>query len=676
MDMVKSIEISEKHRIAREWAEAGFYVFPVIPDGKIPLIAKSDGGRGVLDATRDFDQIAAWWTLCPEANIGCAPDASGHFVIDPDEGVTNNGRTKNGIQNLRDLEQDLGHLPVTFTVRTPGGGLHLWFKGTARSSTSRIAQDIDTRGVGGYVLLPGSSVDGLPYTANGQDIAHNPPAWVFDKLATKDRESERSLVDALDTDENIRRAERYLRDAVRAGDVAIEGDGGDDKTYQVAAFLHDIGISRELAVDLLLEHWNDHCDPPWSEEELTDETHSPVYHAFEYAQNEPGSKGLNSIGAGFEGITRNGVSVAGAADSGSGLREEKPARLDEFYPRDESEQSARQPPEWYIPGWLQHKSTVMVYGPPESFKSFIALDIVLSAAAGKRALGLEYEVDGSHDVVYAAGEGAIGIESARRPAWKQHRQISGQDIPFYSISAVPHIRDVSSVQGFIDAISARGIQPAFIVLDTLSRMLAGLNENDAADASVALEAIEAIRRAFDCTVIFIHHTGKDGKSERGSTVFRAGVDTSIKASSNKEAKLVTLQVTKQKDGEAGKPITLKGHKIQVTEELTSLAFSSAKSEDIPIKSDKEDDPDVNKEIRECVHKYMKENDIIGLGAAVTTKVLAHATLVAREEMPLRIADQMNAVRNREKALQRLAKKDLSGYIVSLPNTALEWALPA
>ena len=315
----------------------------------------------------------------------------------------------------------------------------------------------------------------------------------------------------------------------------------------------------------------------------------------------------------------------------------------------------------------------MVYGPPESFKSFIALDIVLSAAAGKRALGLDYEVGPGLDVVYAAGEGAIGIESARRPAWKQHRQVRGE-IPFYSISAVPHIRDTSSVQGFIDAIEARGIQPAFIVLDTLSRMLAGLNENDAADASVAIEAIEAIRRSFNCTVIVIHHTGKDEKAERGSSVFRAGFDTLISSSANKEAKLVTLKVTKQKDGEAGKPITLKGHKVQVSEDVTSLAFSSAKGEDFPIKD--KDEPDVNKEIRECVHKYLKDHGIVGLGNAISSKVLAHATLVARDELPTRIADQMNAIRNREKALRRLAKKDLSGYIVSLPNTELEWALPS
>jgi hypothetical protein len=118
--------------------------------------------------------------------------------------------------------------------------------------------------------------------------------------------------------------------------------------------LHDIGVSEEKAVELLLEHWNEHCDPPWSESELTDDTHSPVYHAYEYSQNEAGSKGLRDNVATFTGITRNGVPVA----------RKKATEASRFRLRDEQEQDERAPPVWLVPNWIQEASTVMLFGPP------------------------------------------------------------------------------------------------------------------------------------------------------------------------------------------------------------------------------------------------------------------------------------------------------------------------
>lgn len=61
-----------------------------------------------------------------------------------------------------------------FQVRTPRGGLHVYFKGEGPSTASRIADGIDTRGgihrdgkivSGGYVLLPGSKTDAGAYSA-------------------------------------------------------------------------------------------------------------------------------------------------------------------------------------------------------------------------------------------------------------------------------------------------------------------------------------------------------------------------------------------------------------------------------------------------------------------------------------------------------------------------------
>ena len=53
------------HRAARTYATNGVAIFPCQPRGKRPIT-----GRGFHDATCDLDQIDAWWTEHPDANIG------------------------------------------------------------------------------------------------------------------------------------------------------------------------------------------------------------------------------------------------------------------------------------------------------------------------------------------------------------------------------------------------------------------------------------------------------------------------------------------------------------------------------------------------------------------------------------------------------------------------------
>ncbi|NLE94727.1 MAG: bifunctional DNA primase/polymerase, partial [Dehalococcoidia bacterium] len=57
----------ELKRAALSYAARGWAVFPLAPNGKLPLIAKERGGRGVHDATTDPKQIATWWDQTPEA---------------------------------------------------------------------------------------------------------------------------------------------------------------------------------------------------------------------------------------------------------------------------------------------------------------------------------------------------------------------------------------------------------------------------------------------------------------------------------------------------------------------------------------------------------------------------------------------------------------------------------
>ena len=89
----------------------------------------------------------------------------------------------------------------------------------------------------------------------------------------------------------------------------------------------------------------------------------------------------------------------------------------------------------------------------------------------------------------------------------------------------------------------------FIVLDTLARCMVGADENSAKDCG---EVVDVLHRCRDHTpngrgvVAGVHHSGKDGKTFRGSSVFEAGADTVY--STTQDGAVIILDREKRKDG--------------------------------------------------------------------------------------------------------------------------------
>jgi Bifunctional DNA primase/polymerase, N-terminal/AAA domain len=151
---------------ALEYASRGVPVFPVwgvTDDGRCRCgsaeckdVGKHPLGRlafhGFKDATTDEPTIRRWWQSQPAANIGTPTET--RFVLDVDH-------RHGGNETLAQLELQHGTLPPTPLVLTGGsdGGLHYHFAmpmPSLGSSAGKLGPGLDTRGVGGYVLLPPS----------------------------------------------------------------------------------------------------------------------------------------------------------------------------------------------------------------------------------------------------------------------------------------------------------------------------------------------------------------------------------------------------------------------------------------------------------------------------------------------------------------------------------------
>jgi Bifunctional DNA primase/polymerase, N-terminal len=139
---------------ALAYARHGWPVFPCQPGGKQPATR-----HGFLDATTDPDQITRWWRRQPEANLAIATGHPGPDVLDVDQ----HGQAGNGFAALGRLKRGGLIDGAAAVVATPGGGAHLYFRGSDQRCGKLPRQHVDFRAQGGYILAPPSTVGGRPY---------------------------------------------------------------------------------------------------------------------------------------------------------------------------------------------------------------------------------------------------------------------------------------------------------------------------------------------------------------------------------------------------------------------------------------------------------------------------------------------------------------------------------
>ncbi|WP_406255249.1 bifunctional DNA primase/polymerase [Streptomyces chartreusis] len=186
---------------ALEPARRGWHVFPLRPGDKrpaghaerlCPATGRCAGGhlKPEQRATTDPDMVMAAWTAQPY-NIGIATGPSRLLVVDLDvlKPEEQEG-TPDGVQSLLALCERAGQeLPVTYQVRTPSGGQHLYFTQPAgarlHSTAGTLGHHIDTRGWGGYVVAPGSTTPQGAYTVTDDRPPVPLPEWLQQALSAK-----------------------------------------------------------------------------------------------------------------------------------------------------------------------------------------------------------------------------------------------------------------------------------------------------------------------------------------------------------------------------------------------------------------------------------------------------------------------------------------------------------
>jgi hypothetical protein len=232
---------------ARRYLARGWSILPLRASDKRPLIVWER-----LQGTHPFaEQVSAWFRRWPNANIGIVTgELSNLVVLDID---TKHG----GDGSLARLERQFGPLPETVEAITGGAGRHFYFAhpgGLVRNRTG-LAQGIDLRGDGGYVVAPPSiHPSGHPYVwADGhspEDVALAAlPRWI--SLPAGGVRARRTLSDW----------RRLVREGVPEGQR-------NSSIASLAGHLLWHQVDPEVVLELLLA-WNRmRCRPPLDDAEV------------------------------------------------------------------------------------------------------------------------------------------------------------------------------------------------------------------------------------------------------------------------------------------------------------------------------------------------------------------------------------------------------------------------
>ena len=224
----------------------------------------------------------------------------------------------------------------------------------------------------------------------------------------------------------------------------------------------------------------------------------------------------------------------------------------------------------------------VVYGPSNSGKTFWTLDLAYHIAIGAPWRGRRVV---QAAVLYLAAEGGRGLINRVASLKLEHGVC---DVPLaVKRAGLDLLHDQADLQHIVDL--AREVQahkpdaPLLLVVDTLSRVMAGGDENSAADMTALIRNLDAVRTATGAHIMTVHHTGKDAaRGARGHSSLRAATDTEIEIMNEDGARAAV--VTKQRDHNGGetfafelKPVSL-GHD-QDGDEVTSCVIEATDSDE-------------------------------------------------------------------------------------------------
>lgn len=498
----------------KEYTKRGWKIFPVEPNGKKPAKRKNGARLKFTDASTDEAALIAYFEAHPDANLGLNLVDSGLVCIDVDDYKP----------DCKFQEFMIGKdMPPTLTQKSASGGTHYIFEDDKVDQfPGEMCQQVDIKHKG-YILIAPSRIDGKPYVWQTDDAPAPLPDWVPKK--SQKLSEVVNLFDHQKTGIHIDLA----RGTVNPSDLIAQiksGNNWHNNIVSLVGYYVSQGWSANQVHDvtdgLTLSGWS------------VDQTRREVQMAYDGAINK-----------GYMPIAPKAPSELLKAPVTAPLKAQVSSQL--LYPGDAKPILTSN---YLVKRWLDRGTTSVIYGESNIGKSFFVMDMCYCVAAGIDWHGYK-TVQGP--VLYLALEGGLGMANR---LYAIQQKYGRNNVPLAvrraPLDMLNSDEDLQTLGALIQEVQDQYGQLAMIVVDTLSRALAGGDENSSTDLGRMVKVGDAIVEQSGAHVSMVHHSGKDqSRGARGHSLLRASVSTEIELTKMDGVSFATA--TKQRDQEPAEP---------------------------------------------------------------------------------------------------------------------------
>lgn len=447
---------------ALKYAQAGFPVFPCWEPVGVGVCSCSHGAadfmpngdkhskgkhprtpHGLADATTDLEQIRKWWTQWPNANIGLRT-GDGIGVVDLD------GQT--GIASGRGM----GLMSPVRTIT--GNGEQLWYlvpegQKLVTRQAKKLAPGVDTRGTGGYVLVPPSlHPNGKRYCWAGSPISKG----LLPRLPTIFIEEKKGLPGLAKRNE-----QGWIAEAIKE----MQNGHVHNTLIRVLGKFRQHHFSEEDTFALLHPHALENGKP------------------YEGLRAKIAEKWSQWPAPEIMGGTS------------------KAETIDQFL-------EDMQIPEWICEPFIAKKSIGFVAGLPETLKTWLCIDLAVEATRESGMWCGLYPIEQTR-VLFIDQERFKGETQRRFNAVIAAKGLQKNDLGgrlFVKSGTTIRLNLDASYQAFRTELME--LSPGLVIIDSFAAFHT-VPENDKAEIQKVLERIKLLRNEIGCTFVFIHHENKN-----------------------------------------------------------------------------------------------------------------------------------------------------------------------
>lgn len=325
---------------ALEYASYGWSVLPVKPQEKRPLM------QNWLQYTKSrasLDMIRTWFDNLTGAGVGTVTGRVSNIVVLDVESTC-----------PESIDSILRRYPTQLVSRTGSGGYHLYYQYPLNVNTIsnrvRLFEGVDLRADGGFIVLPPTlHPSGGVYKWVNRGVPGAFPATLLDIQSSPS--------------DMYGHGDRWITEVLRG-----VGEGQrNDACARLCGYFFKKGVATDVVESLLME-WNERNDPPMPVSEVRTT--------------------MRSIERKHADQAVSFTSVEFVDDTQAQRRNAQPSNTFELLKlKDYIHGYGDEGATWLINDWLPDKSIVFLVAPPESYKTWLLMDLATSVATGAPFLG-------------------------------------------------------------------------------------------------------------------------------------------------------------------------------------------------------------------------------------------------------------------------------------------------